>query len=231
MFYIYEHIRLDTRAVFYVGKGSGARMLSKDKRNKHWRAIADKAGYEGRIIVKSDDEELIFLAEEERIDQLKRIGVVLSNKTNGGDGGLKGYRHTAESCRLISENLKGKLAGEKHPRYGLFGSNNPMYGRKQSDSVKQRMSKNSSMKRPEVVAKISGENSLLAKSIEYEGKVYKTMNHLAKHLGISSQALRSRIFRGQSDKYGYKVLGYTNMLAKDFWTTEDLTPLQQAAGE
>jgi hypothetical protein len=229
MFYVYEHIRIDTNTVFYVGKGCGKRMYSKDKRNKHWCAIVNKAGYEGRVIFESDDEELIFLAEEERIDQLKRIGLSLANKTNGGDGGLKGYRHTAESCRLISQNLKGKLAGAKHPRYGLFGVDNPMYGRKQSAETVLAMSINASMKRPEVVAKISGERSLLAKSVEYQGKVYTTMNDLAKHLEISPQALRARIFRGNAEKYGYKVLGHTNMLAKDFWTTEDLTPLQAAA--
>lgn len=228
MFYVYEHIRLDTNAVFYVGKGCGGRVRSKDKRNKHWHAIVDKAGYSGRVVAESDDEELIFLAEEERIDQLKRIGCPLANKTAGGAGGTKGYRHTEETKRRISKNLKGKLAGEKHPRYGLFGADNPMYGRKQSEAARREMSINSSMRRPEVVAKISGEKSLLAKSIKYEGKVYKTMNDLSKHLNISSQTLRSRIFRGQAEKYGYKVLGHTNMLAKDFWTTENLTPLQQA---
>jgi hypothetical protein len=219
MFYVYEHIRLDTHAVFYVGKGCGARIRSKDKRNKHWRAIVDKAGYEGRVIAKSSDEELIFLAEEERIDQLKRLGFNLANKTNGGGGGIKGYRHTDESKQKISQKLKGKLAGKKHPRYGLYGADNPMYGRKQSAKARLAMSINSSMKRPEVVAKISGERSLLAKSVEYEGKIYKTINNLAEYLGISGQTLRSRIFRGQSEKYGYKVLG----------KTKDLTPLQAAS--
>ena len=230
MFYVYEHIRLDTNAVFYVGKGCGARVRSKDKRNKHWHAIAAKAGYSGRVIAESDDEELIFLAEEERIDQLKRIGCSLTNKTAGGAGGIKGYRHTEHSRRKISEAHKERYKSpENHPRYGVRGIDNPCYGRKQSAEARLAMSINSSMRRPEVAAKISGEKSLLAKSIEYEGKVYKTMNDLAKHLGISSQALRSRIFRGQAEKYGYKVLGHTNLLAKDFWTTEDLAPLQAAA--
>jgi hypothetical protein len=229
MFYVYEHIRLDTNAIFYVGKGCGARVRSKDRRNKHWHSIVKKSGYFGQILVKNRDEELIFLAEQERIDQLKRLGFKLANKTDGGGGGIKGYRHTQESCKKISEKLKGKLSGSKHPRFGLYGSNNPMFGRKQSASAKHGMSVNSCMKRPDVVAKISGERSLLAKSVEYKGKIYKTMNSLAAYLGISHQALRSRIFRGQSKKYGYKVIGLTNKIAKDFWTTEDLTPLQQAA--
>lgn len=219
MFYVYEHIRLDTNIVFYVGKGCGGRVRSKDKRNKHWHSIVNKAGYEGRLIAEFNDEELVFLVEQERIDQLRRLGINLANKTDGGCGGTKGYRHTAKTKHLISKKLKGKISGEKHPRYGLYGSDNPMYGRKQSAEAKIGMSINSSMKRPEVVEKISGEKSLLAKSVEYNGKIYKTINALAKHLGISGQTLRSRIFRGQSEKYGYKVLG----------KTKDLTPLQAAA--
>jgi hypothetical protein len=219
MFYVYEHIRLDTNTVFYVGKGCGGRVRSKDKRNKHWHGIVNKAGYEGRLIAESNDEELVFLVEQERIDQLRRLGINLANKTDGGCGGTKGYRHTVETKHLISEKLKGKMSGEKHPRYGLYGSDNPMYGRKQSAEARLGMSVNSSMKRPEVVEKISGEKSLLAKSVEYNGKIYKTINDLAEHLGISGQALRSRIFRGQSEKYGYKVLG----------KTKDLAPLQAAS--
>lgn len=219
MFYVYEHIRLDTNTVFYVGKGCGNRVRSKDKRNKHWHGVVNKAGYESRVIFESNDEEFVFLAEQERIDQLRRLGFKLANKTDGGGGGLKGYRHTEESKRKISIKLKGKLAGSNHPRYGLYGTDNPMYGRKQSVEARLGMSINSSMKRPEVVAKISGERSLLAKSVEYQGKIYTTMNDLAKHLGISGQALRSRIFRGQSEKYGYKVLG----------KTQDLSPLQAAS--
>jgi hypothetical protein len=144
----------------------------------------------------------------------------LANKTAGGDGGLTGYQHTEHSRQKISDAHKERYKiPENHPRYGVRGSDNPCYGRKQSSEARLGMSVNASMKRPEVVAKISGEKSLLAKSVEYEGVVYKTMNDLAKHLEISSQALRSRIFRGQANKYGYKVLG----------KTQDLAPLQAAS--
>ena len=101
MFYVYEHIRLDTNIVFYVGKGCGGRVRSKDKRNKHWHSIVNKAGYEGRLIAEFNDEELVFLVEQERIDQLRRLGINLANKTDGGCGGTKGYRHTAKTKHLI----------------------------------------------------------------------------------------------------------------------------------
>jgi hypothetical protein len=79
---------------------------SKDKRNNHWKGIVNKAGYEGRLIAESNDEELVFLAEQERIDQLRRLGINLANKTDGGCGGTKGYHHTDEAKRKISEKVK-----------------------------------------------------------------------------------------------------------------------------
>ena len=223
-FYIYEHIRPDTGMIFYVGKGCGKRIncgkLGGGKRNNHWKAVVAKAGgFKARKLVENIDEELVFLVEEERIDQLKRLGIKLTNKTLGGCGGIAGYNHTNETKKKIVESRAKTYKKENHPRFGKFGKDNPQYGKKQSESARHKMSVNSSMKRPEVVAKISGERSLLAKSVEYQGKVYKTMNDLAQHLGISGQALRSRIFRGQSEKYGYKVLG----------KTQDLSPLQSAS--
>ena len=223
-FYIYEHIRPDTGIIFYVGKGCGKRLncgkFGGGKRNNHWKAVVVKAGgFEAKKLVENIDEEFAFLVEEERIDQLKRLGIKLTNKTFGGCGGIAGYSHTDETKKKIAESRAKTYKKENHPRFGKFGKDNPQYGKKQSESARHGMSVNSSMKRPKVVAKISGERSLLAKSVEYQGKIYTTMNDLAKHIGISGQALRSRIFRGQSEKYGYKVLG----------KTQDLAPLQAAA--
>lgn len=228
-FYIYEHIRPDTGMVFYVGKGCNVRLNSKDKRNKHWHSIVTKAnGFIANKIVENIDEELAFLVEEERIDQLKRLGYKLANKTNGGCGGMKGYKHTEESKAKISKNVEGKLVGSKHPRFGKYGKDNPMYGFKQSEKARKGMSDNCCMKRPEVVAKISGANSLLAKTVEYNGQLFKTINDLAKHLGINRSTLGVRMHRNP-EKYGIKVVGKTKELAKDFWTTENLKPLQDAS--
>lgn len=228
-FYIYEHIRPDTGMVFYVGKGCGKRLNcgkhGGSNRNKHWKAVVAKAGgFEAIKLVENLDEELAFLIEEERIDQLKRLGIKLTNQTLGGGGGIKGHRHTEETKQKISKHHKEFYKNNPSPCLGKFGKEHPAYGYKHTEKARKGMSENSCMKRPEVVAKISCKKSVLAKSIEYKGKVYKTMNDLAKHLGISAQSLRSRIFRGQSKKYGYKVLGKT----KDFMQGQDLAPLNAA---
>lgn len=104
MFYVYEHIRLDTNQVFYVGKGKNNRLKSKYDRNKYWHNIVNKVGFKAVKIFEHKDEELILLVEIERIDQLKRLGTKLCNMTNGGEG---------TSGRVLSEESKRKI-GVRH---------------------------------------------------------------------------------------------------------------------
>ena len=85
-FYVYEHIRLDTMKPFYVGKGCGYRAYAKRGRNIYWRRIVDKHGYIVKKIAENLDEDLAFLTEVERIDQLRRLGIDLTNMTDGGEG-------------------------------------------------------------------------------------------------------------------------------------------------
>ena len=108
VFYVYEHIRRDTGAVFYVGKGHGGRLSSKRDRNQYWHNVVNKAGgFDSRVIVEDQSEELILLAEVEKINQLRMLGVKLVNLTDGGQG-ITGLKHSEQSKRLISEKHKGK---------------------------------------------------------------------------------------------------------------------------
>lgn len=112
-FYVYEHIKADTKDVFYVGKGCRSRATQKDNRNKFWHNIVNKHGFEVRFVAKNLDEELAFLVEEERIDQLKRIGIKLCNLTNGGEGS-SGLVLSDEVKQLVSKRFKGKKLTEEH---------------------------------------------------------------------------------------------------------------------
>lgn len=107
-FYVYEHIRRDTGAVFYVGKGHGGRHCSKRNRNQYWHNVVNKAGgFDHRVIFKDSSEDLIFLVEMEKIDQLRMLGVKLVNLTDGGEG-RSGLKHSDHTKKLISEKRKGK---------------------------------------------------------------------------------------------------------------------------
>lgn len=124
MFYVYEHIRNDTNAIFYVGKGKNERAYRTNNRNKYWKNIVNKCnGFTVRFIAKDLDEELAYLAEEERIDQLKRLDINLANINAGGAGVGSGDKHP----------MWGKphpQRGSKRP-YGKYkrGADNPRYGK------------------------------------------------------------------------------------------------------
>ena len=128
-FYVYEHITKDTNAVFYVGKGTGYRSGSKSDRNIHWKRVAKKHGFTVNIVAQNLDEELAFLCEQERIDQLRRLGVKLCNYTDGGEG-ISGHKHSEETKKKLSEKAIGRNVGH------TFN-----VGRKQTKEWKEKISK------------------------------------------------------------------------------------------
>jgi hypothetical protein len=114
-FYVYEHLRLDTGAVFYVGKGTGKRCTVKSHhhRNEFWQRTERKAGgFCVRMVASDLDEELAFLIEQERISQLRAIGIKICNMTDGGDG-VSGLIRTPEWRRKIGDKHKGKVVSKE----------------------------------------------------------------------------------------------------------------------
>lgn len=110
-FYVYEHLRADTGAVFYVGKGTGKRctVRSHHHRNEFWQRTERKAGgFSVHMVVEHVDEDFAFLVEMERIDQLRRLGVKLCNLTDGGEGAA-GCVRTKEWREKIGAAHRGKV--------------------------------------------------------------------------------------------------------------------------
>ena len=114
-FYVYEHIKPPTKEVFYVGKGSGKRARARSNRNQYWHNVVNKHGFEVKFIVENIDEELAFLVEEERIDQLRRLGIKLCNMTDGGEGS-SGLVLSDEVKQMVSQRFKGKKLTEEHKK-------------------------------------------------------------------------------------------------------------------
>ena len=219
MLYIYEHIRPDTNAVFYVGKGTDKRMHSKHRRNAHWNNIVRKAGgFTVCEVCRHENEELVFLAEQERIDQLKRLGVKLANKTDGGEG-PSGYRHTEETKQKIAK----LQMGEKHWRFGKPATQeerlrlSKIAKRKHSDEHRKKVSEAGKLRKnsPKTRALISKAKQNgghhMAISIKYDGIVFDCAKSLANHLGMNHSTIRSRVYLNPQ-KCGYEVLGYTKDL-------------------
>jgi hypothetical protein len=155
MFYVYEHTRPDNGVVFYVGKGKGSRLNSMHDRNRHWNNIVAKVGsFKAIKIVENEDEELVFLAEQERIDQLRRIGVKLCNVTNGGEGtsgrilssesrAKIGVRHSQESYDRALEKRKAMypFTAEhiKNMSISRQGEKNHMFGKTHSQEAREKI--------------------------------------------------------------------------------------------
>jgi hypothetical protein len=185
MFYVYEHIRNDTNAIFYVGKGKKERAYRVNDRNEYWKNIVNKTGYTVRFVVKDVDEELAYLVEEERIDQLKRLGIKLTNLTLGGEGASGGKNH----------HMWGKPhpdKGSKRP-YGKYkrGADNPMYGKPSPMLGKKNLGASlahKGRKRPEgggkpskgVIATDKDGNKLTFVSLTEAGKFIKSDRHSIK---------------------------------------------------
>lgn len=106
-YYVYEHLKADTKEIFYVGKGSRRRAKDLDNRSKYWWNIVNKHGFDVRFVVKDVDEEFAFLVERERIDQLRRLKVKICNLTDGGEGS-SGLVMPQSAKDAISKIHKGK---------------------------------------------------------------------------------------------------------------------------
>lgn len=101
--YVYVHKRGSDGRVFYVGKGKQRRAWSASGRNRHWRHIVARHGFEVEII-KADLPEYCALTVEQMT--ISRFGFGnLANATLGG-GGIQGWKHSEETKRRIGEASK-----------------------------------------------------------------------------------------------------------------------------
>jgi hypothetical protein len=127
---VYQHIRLDTNKIFYVGIGTKYKRAYEkaDKRNIVWSRIVDKTDYKVEILAENltwDEAckmEVILIKKYGRLD----LGLgSLANLTDGGDGtinriqtkeeiekranSIRGMKRTDETKQKISLANKGKI--------------------------------------------------------------------------------------------------------------------------
>lgn len=202
MYYVYEHLRKDTNAIFYVGKGTGDRATRKANRNKYWNRIVNKAkGYKINYIATDiEDEELAYLIECERIDQLKRRGVKLTNLTPGGEGASGGKDHhmwgkehpQRGSKRPYGNYVKGKdhpMWKQPGPMRGISkpkGKDSPLFGRKRPDG---------GGKKPHAVIRID---------VDGNEKFYESIATAARDLGKTRGGITQCCLHKAKTAHGYK---------------------------
>jgi hypothetical protein len=116
MAYVYRHIRLDKNQPFYIGiskndnYGNCKRAKSCTGRNFIWKRIVDKTDYEVEVIMDGLTWEEAKQKEIEFIKLYGRLNSgtgILSNMTDGGEGGL-GVVVSEITRKKLSENSKKK---------------------------------------------------------------------------------------------------------------------------
>lgn len=125
-YFLYRHIRLDTKEVFYIGIGTNLnkynsnrlnykRAYSKYKRSSFWHSIADKNNYKVEILLELSDLSEIKVKETEFIKLYGRRNLGLGTLVNLTDGG------ELNDNIIVSEEKKEKLRkanlGLKHPEW------------------------------------------------------------------------------------------------------------------
>lgn len=101
-YYAYIHCRPDG-SPFYVGKGDVRRVKDVYRRNRHHENIVNKYGVKNILVGKLEcsTEAIAFALEKGLIKCLRRMGVGLANKTDGGEG---------SSGAVVSEATRAKLS-------------------------------------------------------------------------------------------------------------------------
>jgi hypothetical protein len=149
---VYQHRRLDTNEIFYIGIGkTEKRAYSKHDRSVLWNRYVNKFGYYVEILHKditweeSCNLEMFYIKYYGRLNNHTGI---LVNLTDGGDG-IKGYKHTDETKDFLrklktgnkmSESTKNAIllanVGRKHTKEELtkmsesqLGEKNHMWGK------------------------------------------------------------------------------------------------------
>lgn len=155
MAYVYQHIRLDTNEVFYIGIGKeNKRAFDKRSRNKHWHHIANKVGYSVDIVAEGITWEEALNLEKQLIKTIGRKDLGLGplvNMTEGGEGTLG---------RIMSEVTKQKRCGKKLSEETRQRISNAQKGKKRKlhceETRKKMADAKVGKKRPEHSAKLKG---------------------------------------------------------------------------
>jgi hypothetical protein len=90
MAFVYQHRRLDTNEIFYIGIGKNKKRLNSYKnRNSHWLSIAKKYGFQVDLLIDGCSWNDACEVESGLIDAIGRKDLNLGplvNMTNGGEG-------------------------------------------------------------------------------------------------------------------------------------------------
>jgi len=107
---VYQHIRLDTNKIFYIGIGKKKRAFDILTRNNYWKKIVKKANYKIEILHENLTWEEACDIEKNLIKKYGRVDNktgILCNMTDGGEGRYNS-KHSKETLIKLSKAKQGK---------------------------------------------------------------------------------------------------------------------------
>ena len=148
MAYVYQHIRLDTNTIFYIGIGSDLnykRAYTKHKRNIYWNRIVDISDYAIEIIEDGIEWKDACKKEQFWINYYGRHNLgtgQLCNMTDGGEGTIGRYCSMETKLKMGRESKKKIYTKEYRKKLSMtsIGENNPMFGKHHSEDAKKKIS-------------------------------------------------------------------------------------------
>ncbi len=138
-YYIYQHIRLDSQTVFYIGKGKNQRAWTKHGRNSYWNNIVKKHGYYVQIIQDNLSESEAYNIEKSLIKKFRQFKQCETNMQEGGEGG--GSPNLQTRLRM-SKSHKGKPKSKTHCKnisIGKRGHRHHFYKKHLSENQRNKM--------------------------------------------------------------------------------------------
>lgn len=186
-FFVYMHYRQgDNTNPFYVGIGNKSRAYRKEGRNDIWNKIYKKHGRKVLMFAENCSRDEAFVFERMLICQYGKIHNntgVLSNMTNGGEGGLTRAVYCDGEIYSSLASAASSL-GLSEPSAISVRIKSPYYNYHYVDSV----SNYSGNKRPNAGV------GVIANGVEY-----KSVNSCAKALGMSAPGVKTRILSPRFD--------------------------------
>lgn len=170
MAYVYQHIRLDTDEVFYIGIGSDTdgkykRAYTKNGRtNPHWNHIVNKVGYRVEILKDCISREEACEEEIRLIKQYGRENIndgKLVNLTDGGEG-IVGAIFSEEAKQKISKAHKGRKHSEEFKQ--------KLRDRKHSEETRKKISNSNKGKIPSEESILKRRKAILGRTASEETK-------------------------------------------------------------
>jgi len=137
----YIHCRPDGTP-FYVGKGTPERSVRTSYRNPYYKNVVDKHGKKNILkgFIECSSEQIALDLEKGIIKCFKRMGIKLTNMTEGGEG-ISGHKHTKETKRIIGEASRKTMTGRKASSEARANMSKAATGRLHTDETKEKIRK------------------------------------------------------------------------------------------